>query len=374
MKRIYIKLIPVMIMAFSSCDDSVEIDEVLFMAEPTTITSGETVTFTVGNGADALAIFYGDNGNDFQRSRLNLVEMPGYSEDELRNNVFAERIDALKEYRNYIPDDGMPAGAGFTGGGIQLFEGTIVPWDYSDVTNSQYIELNLTDRSTQTFSFSPGAAVIPTMLDINLGQNNAMDTGPDDDLFIFMAAPDGFTSSSDQGFDLKFGVQLVIGGIETGIAYSTQGNMREIVVERIFDLNGIINAFQSDNPGVDMSQGIDEVRLIFNADEPGDVNDDGDLLTYTGRVYIQEILVGNVENMYRKFDEGVTLPFVHRGTTIETTHTYNTPGTYTAMLVATYIGGKKYSDDGYRTNRANEILFSEYDIERVFKQVVITVN
>lgn len=360
--------------AFSSCDDSAEIDEVLFMAEPTTVTPGETVTFTIGNGADALALFYGDDGNDFERSRLNLVEIPGYSEEELRNNVFAERIDALKEYRNYIPDNGMPDGAGFTGGGIQLYEGTIVSWDYSNVTNSQYIELNLTDRSTQTFSFSPDAAVIPTMLDINLGQNNAMDTGPDDDLFIFMATPDGFTASSDQGFDVKFGVQLVIGGIETGIAYATQSNMREIVVQRTFDLNGIINTFQSDHPGVDMRQGIDEVRLIFNADDPGNVNDDGDLLTYTGRVYMQEILVGNVENMYRRFDEGVTLPFVHQGTTIEMTHTYNTPGTYTAMLVATYIGRKKYSGDGYRTNRANEILFSEYDIERVFKEVVITVN
>ena len=360
--------------AFSSCDDSAEIDEVLFMAEPTTITSGETVTFTIGNGADALALFYGDDGNDFERSRLNLVEIPGYSEEELRNNVFAERIDALKEYRNYIPDNGMPDGAGFTGGGIQLYEGTIVSWDYSNVTNSQYIALNLMDRSTQTFSLSPDAAVIPTMLDINLGQNNAMDTGPDDDLFIFMATPDGFTASSDQGFDMKFGVQLVIGGIETGIAYTTQSNMREIVVQRTFDLNGIINTFQSDHPGVDMRQGIDEVRLIFNADDPGNVNDDGDLLTYTGRVYMQEILVGNVENMYRRFDEGVTLPFVHQGTTIEMTHTYNTPGTYTAMLVATYIGRKKYSGDGYRTNRANEILFSEYDIERIFKEVVITVN
>jgi hypothetical protein len=42
--------------------------------------------------------------------------------------------------------------------------------------------------------------------------------------------------------------------------------------------------------------------------------------------------------------------------------------------VATYIGRKKYSGDGYKTDRANEILASEYEIERRYKTIEIKVN
>jgi hypothetical protein len=43
-------------------------------------------------------------------------------------------------------------------------------------------------------------------------------------------------------------------------------------------------------------------------------------------------------------------------------------------MVATYVGRKKYSGNGYITGRADEILASEYDLERRFKTIEITVK
>lgn len=54
------------------------------------------------------------------------------------------------------------------------------------------------------------------------------------------------------------------------------------------------------------------------------------------------------------------------------TYVYDTPGTYVATVVATNISTKKYSGDGYKTDRSATA--SEYNFERVIRQVTIVVN
>lgn len=53
-------------------------------------------------------------------------------------------------------------------------------------------------------------------------------------------------------------------------------------------------------------------------------------------------------------------------------YTYSTPGTYTATLIATNVGGKKYSGSGYQVDRTSS--GDEYDLNRTIKELVITVQ
>lgn len=54
------------------------------------------------------------------------------------------------------------------------------------------------------------------------------------------------------------------------------------------------------------------------------------------------------------------------------TYVYNSPGTYTATVIATNISNKNYSGSGYKYNRTASA--SEYDFNRLIKQVTITVQ
>lgn len=53
-------------------------------------------------------------------------------------------------------------------------------------------------------------------------------------------------------------------------------------------------------------------------------------------------------------------------------YTYSTPGTYTATLIATNVGGKEYSGSGYQDDRTSS--GDEYDLNRKIKELVITVQ
>ena len=53
-------------------------------------------------------------------------------------------------------------------------------------------------------------------------------------------------------------------------------------------------------------------------------------------------------------------------------YSYTSPGTYTVNLVATNIGHKKYSPNGYSYNRITDE--SEYDRNTVIKSIIITVE
>lgn len=362
----------------TSCkkDDALVVD-VSFTADKSTVASGEKVTFSIGHGADLSSIYTGDAGHDFLKSRINLVELQSYTEEQLRSNIFGERIENLQEFLVSIPTlDAIPSDYSFDGD-MALYDGKLVPWDFSDVTNSRYIQLTLNGSTPQTLSFRPNNAVIPTMLDYNnnkLRQLGALRNVANNTFAPFASFPSGFSaSSSSNGITTKFGIQVIIDGQVSAVRYYTVP-VRELLDNLNFNIDGLINDFQASFPDVDMTKGIEEIRWIFNADDPEATDDDGTLLAYAGNVYIQEMRIGSADNVVKGFDRGVSIPYVHEGTAQTIEHTYNAAGTYTVTLVSSFIGRKKYSDDGYRTNRPDEISAEEYDIKRTFKEITITVT
>ena len=355
----------------------VEVIDVSFVADKTTINKGEEVTFTFGAGADALSIYTGDVGKDFKKSRIALVEQQGLTEAQLRTNLYAERIDSLKEYLLRVPNiESIPADYTYTGGALNIYNGKLVAWDYSNVTDSRYMQLKLADGNQQTLSFKANKAVLPAMLNwtgTTLTSKGALNTTVNNIFAPFCSFPDGFTPQSVVAQSVKFGIQVVIDGKESPITYFTLP-VRELLDNLSFDLATTITAWRTANPTLKAANGLDEVRLILNADSPLTTDDDGDLLSYKGNVFIQEVRLGSADNMVRTFNPGVTIPYVFDGKTQTYKYKYTTAGTYSATMVATYIGRKKFSGDGYKTNRADEILASEYDIERRFKTIEIKVN
>ncbi len=357
--------------------EGIEIIDVSFTADKTTVSKGEEVTFTFGAGADALSIYTGDAGKDFKKSRIALVEQQGLTETQLRTNLYAERIDSLKEYLLRVPNiESVPTDYAYTGGAISIYNGKLVAWDYSDVTNSRYMQLKLADGNPQTFSFKANKAVLPAMLNwtgTTLTSKGALNTTVNNIFAPFCAFPDGFTPQSVVAQSVKFGVQVVIDGKESPVTYITLP-VRELLDNLSFDLATTITAWRTANPTLKAANGLDEVRLILNADNPLTTDDDGDLLSYKGNVFVQEVRLGSADNMIRAFNSGVTIPYVFDGKTQTYKYKYTTAGTYTTTMVATYIGRKKFKGDGYQTGRADEILASEYEIERRYKTIEIKVN
>lgn len=364
----------------TSCKkDTVDVVDVPFAADKVSINAGETVNFTIGSGADALAIFTGDVTKDFNKSRLNLVEIKGYTEQQLKDSLFAERIPGLKEYRLFIPNiERVPEDYTISTGSFDLYAGKLVPWDFSNVTNSKYLKISLSG-GPQTLTIKAKKAVVPAMLGYNnsqLAALNALITAPNNNFAAFMSFPDGFKPEDTQGKTVRFGLQVVIDGLPGDIIYQDK-DVREFLeafTSSLADVGGAIDKWKARNPTGKIANGLDEIRLIFNADDPLRADDDGDLLDYKGNVYIQEVALGDPANMVRSFDLGAVVPFVYGGTTAKYSYAYKTPGTYTATLVCTYLGRKKYSGDGYETGRPNEVSANEYNYERRLKTIIIVVK
>jgi hypothetical protein len=365
---------------FASCrKDGVEVKDVNFTADKTTVAVNEELSFTVTDGADALAIYTGDNRRDFEKSRIKLVEQMGYTEEQLKSNVYALRIPDMREYLLYMPKiNAIPTEYSFSGAPMEIYDGKLVTWDYSNATNSRYIKMNFPDGKPYTLTIKSSQAVLPQMLNYtntNLTALGALNATPNNNFSPFCSFPDGFTTASTTGISVKFGVQVVIDGAESPISYTTV-TVRELLDNLAFNLQTILTAWRTTNIplGKDPKKGIDEVRLIFNADDPAATDDDGDLLSYIGNVYMQEVRLGDAANMVQSFNEGIKIPYVYPGKTQIYKYRYTTPGVYKAVMVATYIGRKKYSGNGYTTGRPDEILASEYEIERRFKTIEVTVQ
>lgn len=382
--RINIKyqIFPVLVAValLSSCrKDEIQIKDVNFTVDKASVTVNDTVTFSFTDGADALSIYTGDNRRDFEKSRIKLVEQMGYTEEQLKTNIYALRIPDLKEYLLYIPKvNTIPAEYTFSGPAMEIYNGKLVPWDYSNATNSRYIKINIPNGNPYTLTIKPGQAVLPQMLNYasaNLTTLGALNATPNNNFSPFISFPDGFTAASTTGISVRFGVQVVIDGAESAISYSTL-TVRELLDNLAFNLQTTLTNWRTINIplGKDPKKGIDEIRLIFNADDPAATDDDGDLLSYIGNAYMQEVRLGDAANMIQAFNEGVKIPYVYPNTTQTYKYRYTTPGVYKAVMVATYVGRKKYSGNGYTSGRPDEISASEYNIERRYKTIEITVQ
>ncbi|MDP5121352.1 MAG: DUF5017 domain-containing protein, partial [Spirosomaceae bacterium] len=153
-----IKYLPIAAICLTACEkNELNVVDIPFSVEKTTVNVGETVNFSIGSGADASSIYFGDQGTDFQKSRIALVEMKGYDENYLRNNLVAERIPGLKEYYYRIPNSStVSPDLSFEGGEIKLYEGKLVSWDVSNSTLSKYIQITPKgDGTPQTLTIKP---------------------------------------------------------------------------------------------------------------------------------------------------------------------------------------------------------------------------
>jgi hypothetical protein len=369
-------LLALALLVFASCEKEDVAADVLFTSDKTTAKVGEAVTFTIGSGADLSSVYTGDVGRDFEKSRINLVEVKGFDEDYLRKNLVAERLSDMKEYFWYVPDSPtVPSNMSLSKGDLTIYDGKLVAWDVSNATKSQYLSVDVPNEPL-TWTIKPDKAVLPAMLrytTTNLASLGALNTVVNNNVSLWMSFPDGFTKESQLGISMRYGFQFVIDGKASAITYQT-GTFRELLQATNLNLQAAITAWLTANPTANPKAGIDEIRIFLNADNPATTDDDGDLLNYKGKLYIQDIRVGTSDNMIKAFDKGVGFNYVYPGTTQTYQYKYTKAGTYKATLVSTFVGRKKYSGDGYQTNRANEVSADEYELKRDFKTIEIKVN
>ncbi len=365
------------LLLLNSCKkDDVEVVDVAFTANKTTVAVGEAVSFTIGSGAHAQSIYTGDTTRNFEFSRINMIENKGYTETQLKTGVYGVRLPDMKEFVLEMPrQTSIPSNIKFSGE-MDFYKGTLVPWDFSNATNNNYARFKISDGSPHTITITPENAVLPGMLRLTnaqLASQRAINTNANNIFNPQMAFPDGFDTTSTTGISVRFGVQFTIDGRQSAITYFTL-TVRELADNLSFNIAAAITAWLNANPTANAKAGISEIKLIVNADNPADPNDDGDLLSYKGNAYLSQVYIGSADNMIRAFDEGVRIEYIHPGTEFTYNYAFNRPGVYKTTLVTTFIGRKKYSGNGYVSGRADEVLASEYEIQRRYKTIDITVQ
>ncbi|MBP6387302.1 MAG: hypothetical protein KA327_11860 [Pseudarcicella sp.] len=400
MKLIKIKqgfLMSLLMLNLFNCtdDDEVKTVDVPFSADKVVINAGETVEFTVGYGADLSSIYSGLPNSDFEKSRIYNVELKGYSEDFLKKNILISRLPFMKEYNMAAPSlTEAPKNISFEDGTpIELYTGKLVPFDYSGVTDSKYLRFKLTGKADQTMVIKTDSLVLPAMLKYtndSLIARRAFNTTANNEITYNFAAPDNFDKNTKEAHNMRFGFQFTIDGIDSYSFITPRFTMRELLEGQKLNLafgtntdkvfNNYIAKFVSDNPTANLKKGISQIKLTFNKDnlnllDTADIKINvPDSMKYKGYIYMRDFKVGNIENMVKNFDTGTPVNYVYSGTTNKKSFKYSKPGKYKVVLVSTFIGRKKYKGDGYITNRADEILATEYDIKRTYKTIEIEVK
>ncbi|MGC4231775.1 MAG: DUF5017 domain-containing protein [Niabella sp.] len=100
------------VFVLASCSKSVDVPDISFTASKTSVAVGDTVTFTINGLADGFAIYTGDNGHEYEKSRAALT--PGKdittevvyltqakfdemkAEAKIRDNITPERLGKIQ--------------------------------------------------------------------------------------------------------------------------------------------------------------------------------------------------------------------------------------------------------------------------------------
>lgn len=343
LKYIYIASIGAVLLASCRKTEAETVD-INFTASNTDPSVGDTVTFEMSYGADALSIYAGDPGKDFAKSALlNLKKddnLTQYIPTDTRYGVF--NLDAK-------PLTSNPASITVSG------TATLAP-----KTDSLILINSIGTTDNNELIIKPNIALYPLTVDpvisgVNLNRN----------LNMGIQLRGGNVSSQ-----VTLRVTIKIDGVYTNATIANQRIDLNVTVPTKLDT--IINIAPNIGTLADQWRASNPTRTYGPIEEIKIQIGIGPLNRFAGQFGIRSIALGTP--IYIPWDVGNNVKYTVPNQPARFSYVYRTPGTYIATMVATSVGRKKFGPDGYIFDRANQIGIEEYDVDRQVKQIRIIVK
>ncbi|MCF0175225.1 MAG: hypothetical protein HUJ94_00140 [Bacteroidales bacterium] len=392
-KYIFIGLIAALFFT-SSCskwESDVKAPKVSISVSPTNPKVGDVVTVTVTTDAEYLSIFTGDKGHDFENSQVKYQMQYGdavFKEKVLSEQLSLEGATWKRTMADYATLEDLKKDFEFFGAvdNIQLGEFERPACSQIDMSHKKVLKFSITDRQTISgIIFHPDVhlynwdifyemRLVPcqedsvarfvgrTNREVHALWNMTLKCLADGKETV--CSGDYWNGSGPWCWDYYF---YIYPTYEPVFPPRNDGSFCEFysVRDRIKNQNPYGFAHPDEYVASEMKIGFGWPRQPWEngpdyvLDEKGFPANLGNYHGFQGDVYISSIQWG--QDVYSPYDQGVSLGSEYTGLGITRTYEYiyTEGGEYNIVAVATNVGRKQYSGDGYKTER------SSYDSEYI---------
>ncbi|MCC8176123.1 MAG: DUF5017 domain-containing protein [Bacteroidales bacterium] len=361
--NIRIFIIPALALVAWSCSHDAPDPVLTVTVDATEINAGQTVTLTIKHNLDGIAIYNGEEGNNYFNSAAYILA--GKTEDDLLNNVYRPVDDSVIPLEYDFSD--ATVGATTIGSGyievVNANSGDNLMGSEAEIVNNP----DTGGKMLQITSTHPDwwYQALRVNLNSKIGSNTNLTLRM---RFDHDYLEDIYTGA--QSADITtFGVVVRLAGKAAGsdevvfndntvwdIYWQPSTSWSEYTV----DLSRVVSEWQT-GTGLEMET-INYAQILFVAS--GSIG-------YVGNIYVDYVQFGDYD--YVAFDTGETITMNNGPGTATYTHTYNTPGEYTIVVIGTTVGDK-VQGASYTNDRVNATGANEYDIKRVIRTIDIKVN
>ncbi len=331
-------------------------------------TVGDTLTFTFGAGADGLAIYQGEPSNNNPLDSRNVIVTTSLLGSEFaKSALYNLRKDDNKtqyiltdsRYGTYTLDSkaetaNPPSLAASGLAKLAPKQDSLVRFDITGTGDNNEIlikpDIALYPKSND-----------PVLSNVTLNRN----------LNMVIALAGGTPGTL---VALRF--SLKIDGVYTNAAITTNPAGRvdatitiptrpDTLITIAPNMTALLDHWRANNPTKVYGK-IEEIKMQVGVVTPTTPT------RFTGTFGIRSITLGSP--IYDPWDLGTLVKYTAPNTPATYKFRYQKAGTYTATMVATKVGRKKFGPDGYIYDRAEQLNEDEYNISRQVKQIQIVVK
>ena len=365
MKTHILLISSLLLTALGACTkDKPEDVDLSVTADKTQVKVGDPVTFTIHHNVNALAIYTGDEGHDYQKSIDNVLK--GKTSEELQG----------KNYRPTDPDV-KPYKVDFTStqvGSTTLADGAFEVRNANSGDNLVGSQAEVVTDATIGKNVVKVNAKHPNWWYEALRLNVNTKVGSNKKMTLRMKfATTTLKSTNDESEhpeETKFPIVIFLGGIAEGETVVTfkKETVWDLFVEPkteytdyTFDIGRVISAWES---AVNKKMAtLSYIQILFTTVGAG--------IGYIGDYFVESANFGAID--YKAFDTGKGITITDDSGVTKYTHTYDKAGTYEVVVVGSSSGFKSYSKDGYKTD-VGTVSADEYKYNTEYRTIKITVT
>ena len=329
-------------------------------ADKTQVRVGDPVTFTIHHNVNALAIYTGDEGHDYQKSADNILK--NKSSQELQSKIYRNYDANIIPYRLNFDKSEVGAKTPFEGGAFEVSSNLASSEVVTDASTGKKV-LKLVSAHPEWWS-----ETLIFNVNTKVGNNKTLTLRMKFETDI----QKDFTNNTPHPEDKNLRIVTKVAGIAEG---ETQVTFRDVTVwgrelpnistsyaDYKVNIGEIIEAWEN-SMGKKMEK-LSNIRIIFPAK-------DGSNIAYIGNIYLESASFASID--YFPFDTGKGITITDNSGVTKYTHTYDKAGTYEVVVVGSSSGFKSYSKDGYKTD-VGTVSADEYKYNTEYRTIKITVT
>ncbi|WP_315507951.1 DUF5017 domain-containing protein [Capnocytophaga leadbetteri] len=333
-------------------------------ANKTQVRIGEPVTFSIQHNVNALSIYTGEAGHNYQKS-IDYV-LRGKSSAELQEHNYRPTAPEVKHYQVDFSTTEI--------GSTTLANGTFEMRNANSGDNLVGSQAEVVTDATigkkvlKVNAQHPNWWYEALRLNVNtkVGSNKKMTLRMKYATTILKSAND----QSEHPEESKFPIVIRVAGIaqgETAVTFKDDTvwdltiTPKTEYTDYTFDIGRTIEAWES---AVNKKMAtLSYIQVLFTTVGAG--------IGYIGDYYVQSASFGAID--YFPFDTGKGITITDNSGIAHYTHTYTQAGTYEVVVIGNSSGFKSYKGDGYKTD-VGVVSANEYKYNNEYRTIKITVT